>query len=152
MNAAEIMTREVITVTPDLPVMDLARLLTERRISGVPVLEEGILVGIVTEGDLVDRIKKIHLPTLITLLDAVIPIAGERQYESDLRKATAVTVADIMTTEVTVVEENTPLQEIATILAEEHISLVPVVDGDRLTGIIGKRDIIRGMIKRPSEI
>ncbi|MBF0145521.1 MAG: CBS domain-containing protein [Magnetococcales bacterium] len=147
MKAADVMIRDVITVSPDMPVMALARFLTERKISGAPVLEDGYLVGIVTEGDLVDRIKKVHLPTLITLLDAVIPIAGERQYENDLRKAAAVTVRDIMTTDVTVVEENTSIQEIATILAEQHISLLPVVHDNHLTGIIGKRDIIRGMLQ-----
>ncbi|MEO5329601.1 MAG: CBS domain-containing protein [Magnetococcus sp. THC-1_WYH] len=146
MNAADIMTREVIAVPPDMTVMDLARLLTENKISGAPVLENGRLVGIVTESDLVDRIKKIHIPTLIVLLDAVIPLAGERQYENDLRKAAAVNVADIMTTDVTVVEENTELADIATILAEQHVSLLPVVHGRQIRGIIGRRDIIRGML------
>ncbi|HIJ83311.1 MAG: CBS domain containing rane protein [Magnetococcales bacterium] len=147
MKAADIMVRDCVTVSPDMPVMELARLFAEQKIGGAPVLENGRLVGIVTEGDLVDRVRKIHLPTLITLMDAVIPIFGERQYESDLRKAAASTVEDIMTAEVTVVEENTELEDIATILGEEHISLLPVISGDRLVGIIRKHDIIRGMLQ-----
>lgn len=146
MKAKEFMTREVVTVPPEMPVIDVARLLTEKRISGVPVVGEVGLMGIITEGDLVDRVKRVHLPTLVTILDAVIPLAGEHRYEEDLRKMAAATAADIMTTELTAVDEEAELEEVATLLSEEGASLLPVLRGDELVGIIGKRDIIRTMI------
>lgn len=146
MNAMDIMVRDVVTVSPEMPVQRLAYLLTEKKISGAPVLENNRLVGIVTERDLVDRVKKIHLPTLITLLDAVIPIAGERQYENDLRKVSASTVGDIMSTPVTVVEGSEELSQVATLLSEGGVSLLPVVENNHLVGIIGKRDVIRAML------
>ncbi|MBF0436108.1 MAG: CBS domain-containing protein [Magnetococcales bacterium] len=148
MQAIDIMMRDVITVSPDMTVKELALLLMEKKISGAPVLDgDGRLVGIVTEKDLVDRARKIHLPTLITIMDAIIPVFGERQYQNDLRKMAAVLVQDIMTENVTAVEESAELQEIATILDDEHISLLPVIRGEKLVGIIGKRDIIRGMLQ-----
>ncbi len=146
MKAKDIMTREVISVPPEMSVTDLARLLTEKKISGVPVIGEVGLMGIITEGDLVDRVKKVHLPTLVTILDAVIPIAGEQRYEEDLRKMAAATAADIMTTELSVVEQDDDLEEVATMLSEEDVSLLPVMDGETVVGIIGKRDVIRTMV------
>ncbi len=146
MKAKDIMTREVISVPPNMPVTEVARLLTDKKISGVPVIGEVGLMGIITEGDLVDRVKKVHLPTLVTILDAVIPIAGEQRYEEDLRKMAAATAADIMTTELSVAEEETDLEEVATVLSEEDVSLLPVMAGENVVGIIGKRDIIRTLV------
>lgn len=146
MKAKEFMTREVISVPPDMPIQALARLLTEKKISGVPVIGEVGLMGIITEGDLVDRVKKIHLPTLVTILDVVIPVAGERRFEQELRKMAGSTAQDIMTTEVAVVEEDASLEEVATLLSEDHVSLLPVLQGEAVVGIIGKRDIIRAIL------
>lgn len=146
MKAKDIMTTDVISVSPDMPVLALAKLMATNGIRGVPVMDGGLLVGIITEGDLIDRVKKIHLPTLITILDVAIPIAGEHQYEEDLRKAAARTAEDIMTRELVVVEEDAPLAEVATALSEDHASLLPVMRGDEMVGIVSKSDVIRGMI------
>lgn len=146
MKASEFMTRDVIVVPPELPIQDLAKLLTDKQISGVPVVGEVGLMGIITEGDLVDRVKKIHLPTLITILDVVIPVSGERRYEEELRKMAGSTAQDIMTTEVTVVDEEAELEEVATLLSEKEVSLLPVLRGDAVVGIIGKRDVIRAIL------
>ncbi len=146
MKAREFMTREVISVPPEMPIQELAQLLTERKISGVPVIGEVGLMGIITEGDLVDRVKRIHLPTLITILDVAIPVAGERRYEEDLRKMAGSTARDIMTTEVVVADEEMDLSDVATLLSEENVALLPVLRGDTVVGIIGKRDIIRAML------
>ena len=146
MQAKEFMTHDVISVPPEMPIQELAHLLTEKKISGVPVIGSVGLMGIITEGDLVDRVKKIHLPTLVTILDAVIPIAGERRYDEELRKMAGSTAQDIMTTEVAAVDEETELEEVATLLSEEKVSLLPVLRGDEVVGIIGKRDIIRAIL------
>jgi CBS domain-containing protein len=151
MEAREIMTSDVISVSPDISVLDLARLMTKKEIRGVPVIDGDILLGVVTEGDLIDRVKKIHLPTVVTILDTVIPIAGEHQYQEDLRKAAARTAADIMTTELVVVEEATSLSEVATALSEDHASLLPVMRGEKVVGVISKSDVIRGILKESGE-
>ncbi|MBF0097523.1 MAG: CBS domain-containing protein [Magnetococcales bacterium] len=146
MKASDFMTREVVSVPPDMPIQEVAQLLTERKISGVPVIGAVGLMGIITEGDLVDRVKKIHLPTLITILDVVIPVAGERRYADELRKMAGSTAADIMTSEVVVADEEMELADVATLISEEKVALVPVMRGDDVVGIISKRDIIRAML------
>lgn len=146
MKAKEIMTRSVISVPPEMSVQEVAQLLTEKKISGVPVISSFGLMGIITEGDLVDRVKKVHLPTLVTILDAVIPISGEMRYAEELRKMAGSTAEEIMTTEVSVVYEDTELEEVATVLSDDDVSLLPVMRGDTVVGIIGKRDVIRGML------
>ena len=154
MKAKEFMTHDVISVHPEMPIQELARLLTTKKISGVPVIGEFGLMGIITEGDLVDRVKKIHLPAMVTILDVVIPIAGERRYEEELRKMAGSVAQDIMTTEVAVVDEEAELEEVATLLSEDDVSLLPVLRGDAVVGIIGKRDIIRAILvehETPSE-
>lgn len=147
MKAKDFMTREVISVGPECLVGTLAKLMTEHNISGVPVVEEGVLVGIVTEGDLVDRVKRIHLPTILTILDMVIPIMGEHQYEEDLRKMGATTALDIMSDGAVTVDEEMELADVATILSEQHVPLLPVLREDELVGVISKRDVIRAMLR-----
>jgi CBS domain-containing protein len=146
MEARKIMSKKVISATPKMPVLDLARLMTKNGIRGVPVIDDGVLVGIVTEGDLIDRVKKIHLPTVITILDTAIPIAGEHQYQEDLRKAAGRVVEDIMTSELVVVEESASLSDVATAFSEDHASLLPVMRGDDVVGVISKSDVIKGML------
>ena len=147
MQARDIMTRDVVTVGPEMPVKDLARLLVERGISGAPVLDpSGVLVGIVTEKDLIERNKRLHLPTVISLFDAVIYLESERHFKEELRKMSAATVADIMTREVVTVTEETPLTEIATIMSERDKDLLPVVRDGKVVGSVGKADMVRAMV------
>lgn len=149
-RARDFMTRQVVTVEPGMPVSELAGLLASKRISGVPVMENERMVGIVTEKDLIDRVKKVHMPTVVTILDAVIPIAGEQQFEEDLRKMTAVTVGEIMSSPVEVVEGDDDISGIATIMSEKGLSLLPVSENGELAGIIGRRDVIRALSESKS--
>ena len=85
---------------------------------------------------------------LVTLFDAVIPVVGERRYEKELRKMAGTTAQDIMTTEVVVADEEMALEEVATLLSDDEVSLLPVLRGETVVGIIGKRDIIRAILAR----
>ncbi|HKJ87952.1 MAG TPA: CBS domain-containing protein, partial [Gammaproteobacteria bacterium] len=110
---------------------------------------ENRLVGLVTDSDLVDSNKRIHLPTMITILDTLIPISGFKQYEEDLRKATATTAGDLCTRDVDYVGPEADLSEVATLLSEHHIHLVPVLDADqKLLGVVTNTDIIRALSRR----
>ncbi len=146
-QAKEVMTREVITVGSELPVKELARLLIRHHISGVPVVnEEGNLIGIVTEKDLIDSNKNLHLPTVVTLFDAVIYLESEKHFKEDLKKMAASKVEDIMTHEVVTIEEETTVREIATIMSEKGKNTLPVVRDGKVVGIVGKADIVRTMM------
>jgi CBS-domain-containing membrane protein len=148
LKAKDIMTRDVITVTPETGIEELAKILIEHKISGTPVVNErGELIGIVTENDLISRNKRIHIPTFIRLFDAFIMLERPSKIEEEIKKMIATTVKDICTKEVITVTENTPIEDIATIMAEKKVHLIPVVDGKRVIGIIGKVDIIKALAK-----
>ncbi len=148
LQAKDIMTREVITVEQQTSVKDLARLLIKNNISGVPVVNaEGTLCGIVTEKDLISRDKKLHLPTVVTLFDAVIYLESEKHFKEDLKKMAASTVEDIMVSEVETILEETTLREIATLMANEGKDLLPVLREGKVVGIVGKADVVRSTIE-----
>lgn len=149
-KASEIMTRNPVTVTEATGVQEVAEVLLESQHHGVPVVdEENRLVGLVTDSDLVDSNKRIHLPTMITILDTLIPISGFKQYEEDLRKATATTAGDLCTRDVDYVSPEADLSEVSTLLSEHHIHIVPVLDEEqKLLGVITNTDIIRSLSQR----
>lgn len=94
----DIMTTPVITVRPELGVKELASLFREKRLGGVPVVnDDDNLVGIVTEGDLMAMDADVPLPHYFELLDSIIYLGSRKKYEEQLRKASAATVADLMT-------------------------------------------------------
>jgi CBS domain-containing protein len=151
LKAKDIMTKDVITVRPDATVEDLARLLMEHNISGVPVVDDAKkIVGIVTENDLIRKNKRLHIPTVVRLFDAYI-LLGSSKAEEEIKKMAATTVADIYTKEIVSINEETSLEEIATIMAEQHIHLLPVLSDNTVVGIVGKADVVRSMTNEASK-
>jgi len=145
LKAKDIMTEEVITVKPETTIEELARLLMKRQISGAPVVDDkGKIVGIVTENDLISKNSRLHIPTILRLFDAYIPL-GTSKMESDIRKMAASTVEDICTKEIITVDEEASVEYIATIMTEKRIHILPVVREGKLVGIIGKKDLIKGI-------
>lgn len=143
-KASEIMTKEVITVSPETPVQQLAQILSSNGISGAPVVDSvGTLLGVVTESDLIDQNKKVHIPTVVSILDSFFFLENPEKMELEMRKMAGATVADIYTTPPITVSEDTPIDEIATIMSEKNIHTLPVVTDGQLKGVIGKKDIIK---------
>lgn len=147
LTARDIMTPDPVTVTRDLSVTEAAKLMAERRIGALPVVEEGKLVGIVTEGDLIMRDVKVEFPTYIHLLDGFImyPPATAR-FEAELKKAVGATVGDVMTPDPVAVQADTPVSDVATLMVDRDIGKVPVLDGEQLVGIVSKSDIVRSLV------
>ncbi len=146
-TAREIMTKDVITVTLETTVQELAQLLMENSIGGAPVLDgSGLLLGVVTESDLIDQKKKIHIPTMVTLLDSIFYLENPDKMAQEMKKFAGTTVGDILSKSPLTVDENTPLEEIATIMAEKQVHTLPVMKDEKLIGIIGKKDIIKTLI------
>jgi len=149
LTAKDIMTRDAITVRTTTTIEELARTLMEHKISGVPVVDDaGGLIGIVTENDLISQNKRLHIPTVMRLFDAFIMLESPGKIEKEIKKMTAITVNDIYTKEVITVTEDTPVQDIATIMSEKKVHLIPVVEGKKILGIIGKIDLIKGITGR----
>jgi CBS domain-containing protein len=147
LNASDIMTTEVMTVKEETPLKELAEIFYENRINGVPVVDdEGLLIGIICESDLIRKDKKLHIPTVVALFDAVFYLESSKNIEKEIKQISATTVSDLFTREVVTVDEKTPIDEIATIMTQKKIYTIPVMDGERLVGIVGKGDVIRTFI------
>mgnify|MGYP001576788584 CR=1 FL=1 len=148
LKAKDIMTTNVITVKPSTTIEELSKKLMEHNISGVPVVnDEGDLLGIVTENDLISRNKRLHIPTVMRLFDAFIVLESPGKIEKEIKKMTATTVGEICTKKVMTVTEDTAVEDIATIMSEKKVHLIPVVVGKKIRGIIGKIDLIKGIAK-----
>lgn len=147
LNASDIMTTEVITVTKDTSLKDLAKILFEKHINGVPVVDDaGSLIGIICESDLIQKDRKLHIPTVVAIFDWILYLENPKNLEKEIKRINATTVEDLYTKEVITVDEKTPLDEIATLMAQKRIYTIPVMDGDRLVGIVGKADLIRTLV------
>jgi len=145
LKAKDIMNTAVITVTPDTSVEELGRLFIEKGVSGVPVVDEQQqLVGIVTENDLIRQNERFHIPTLLRIFDAFIPLQGSASIEAEIKRMSASKVSEICNKKVITVDLETTFQDIATIMSEKGVHLLPVMSSGRLVGIIGKMDMIRG--------
>jgi len=147
LSAKDIMTKEVITVSPEMEIARAAALLLEKGINGVPVVDEtGGLVGLLCQSDLVAQQKKFPLPSLFTLLDGFIPLTSMKHLEKEVQKITATTVADAMTPSPVTVAPETSIEEVGSIMADKHFHTLPVLDGGKLVGIVGKKDVLKTLI------
>lgn len=143
-RAAEIMKKDVITLRPEMSVEEAGRVFIEHNIGGAPVVDDaGNLYGIVTENDLIARDKRLHIPTILRIFDAYIALGSTSAMREELRKMAARTVKDIMTADVISVTEDTPLEELATIMTEKGVHLLPVVKGTRLVGVVGRHEVLK---------
>ena len=147
-TAQDLMTTEVITVSSDTPISDVARIFTEQHISGVPVVDDKQrIIGIVTASDLIFQNKRYTVPPVITILDSFFFLDSPEKMERELKKIAGATVADVCSAPVTTIKPDTPLDEIATLMTEKKIHTLPVVDATgTMVGIVGKKDIIRTVL------
>ncbi len=142
--ARDIMTTSVITVTPDTPVEEIARTLVTWRISGVPVVEvDGRIVGIVSEGDLMRRTESGTEPYASWWLAGFFnPESAAVRYEKSKGKV----ASDVMTTDVTTVDEETKVGKIAELLERREIKRVPVTRDGKLVGIVSRANLLHGLV------
>jgi CBS domain-containing protein len=137
----------VVTVKLDTTIKALSRLLVDHKISGAPVVDDdGLIIGIVTEHDLIRQNKRLHIPTVLRIFDAFF-VLDQADLDEEVKKMAATTVRDICETNFTAIHEETRLDEIATIMSEKKIHLLPVVENRKLVGIIGKSDIVSALAR-----
>lgn len=146
LTAVEIMTKEVITVDLEMGVEELARLLWENKIGGAPVVDsQGQLLGVVTENDLIDQNKKVHIPTVLSILDSMIFLESPNKLDQEIKKMTGTKVGDIYSPHPITVSESATLEELASIMADRKVHTLPVTKDGKLVGIIGKSDLIKAL-------
>ena len=147
LTVKEIMTTDLITVTPQTDIIKAARLLLENRINGVPVVDEAEqLQGILCQSDLIAQQKKMPVPTLFTFLDGFIQLTSVKQIEQQTRKMVALTVADAMTPNPVTVQPDSTIETVAALMVDNNFHTLPVVEHGRLVGVIGKEDVLRTLV------
>ena len=152
MRAKDIMTVNVVTVTPDTMVPEIAELLLSRNISGVPVVDgKGAVVGVVSEGDLIQRENNgaagsRHTSWWLRLFGDSSETVGQYIKTHGMR------ASDVMTRDVQTVDVDTPTGDIARIMAERHIKRVPVLSDGALVGIVSRSNLLRGVVTRESPV
>ena len=146
LKAKDVMTTNPITVTPDMEIINAAKTLLENRINGVPVIEKGKLVGILCQSDLISQQKKFPMPSLFTFLDGFIPLQSNKDIEKTVKKIAATVVRDAMTLNPVTVTPDTDIEEIAGLMIDKNFHTIPVVEKNKLVGIIGKEDILNTLI------
>ncbi|MGN6032412.1 MAG: CBS domain-containing protein [Thermomicrobiales bacterium] len=135
-------------VGPDDAIAVVARTLADNRITGVPVIEDGKIIGIITETDLIAREADVDVPTPVPFLDAIFMADAGPEFGEELRKVLAVNARQIMTAPVFNIKNYATLNQAATLMIDEGISTIPVVNDDlELVGIVTRSDIV-GVIAR----
>ena len=146
-TASDIMQKDLPVVTPETTIEALGRLfIKNKNISGLPVVEEdGTLIGVVTEHDLISRNSKIHIPTMLRLFDAFIPLDGFKAFEDEVKRISAKIVGDVCSKEPITVGPEATLEDLATLMTDKNFHHIPVVEGDKLLGMVTQHDLLKGI-------
>ncbi len=145
MQIKDVMSKNVITVSTDDPVEKCAKLLQEKNISGLPVVDkEGRLVGMITEGDLIRRASRIEAPGYLEILGGLIYLGSPKKFVDELQRAMTLEVGKMMSKNVITVNPGENLEKAATLMVNNNVNRLPVVDDDgALIGIVSRRDIMK---------
>lgn len=146
-TAKDIMTTPVITIRPEADVTEAARLLLDKQINGLPVVDTlNNLVGILCQSDLVRMQKSLPIPSLFTLWDGFVPLSSAALLETEVKRIAASKVSEAMTAKVVTIPPDMGLDEIAALMVDKKYHTLPVVENGRLIGIVGKKDILKTLV------
>jgi CBS domain-containing protein len=148
MKAKEIMSQNVITIGKDTTIEEIAHLLIEKNISGVPVVNgENKVIGMVTQKDLLYKDVEPHFPPVVEMLGGLIFLGGVKHYNEELKKLVATKAEDIMTEKVVSIDEEAEVERAAELMVEKDINRIPVLKDGNLVGIIGRSDMVKYIAK-----
>jgi CBS domain-containing protein len=148
MKVRDVMTPEVVVVAPETPLRDVAGLLTERRISGVPVVVDGGCVGIVSEADFLPK-QLSHSPSARTPLDWIF---GDHLDPEEARRRAAATAAEAMSAPPVTITPDASLHEAAGVMVDNAVNRLPVVLDGKLVGILSRADLVRAYLWADTDI
>jgi CBS domain-containing protein len=146
MQVREIMSSPAITVGPTTKIRDVARIMREHVISGVPVVDgSGDLLGVITEMELIARNAPVHEPRYLAVLSALIPVNIEeyRQYKEQLGQALAINAADLMRDEIETIAPDALIEEALEVMLNPEVTMLPVVENQRVIGVVTRTDLVR---------
>jgi CBS-domain-containing membrane protein len=150
MNVKDVMTPHVLAVSPDESVIVAARLMLEKKISGLPVVDDSEkLVGVVTEGDFLRRAEtgtKRHRPRWVEFF------LGPGRLAEEYVQFSGRKVSDVMTPDVRIVTLDAPLEDVVRLMERHHIKRVPVVEGGKIVGIVTRANLLHAMASFVHEV
>ncbi len=149
LRVGDVMETDWPTLGPESTVEEAIKFFAEERVSGAPVVEDGRLVGIITEGDLIFQDADVKAPGFLDILGGIVPLGDTDEYRREALKSAGVTVGEVMTDEPVTITPEATLAETATIMAERRKKILPVIEGGRLVGVITCMDILTLHVIRP---
>ena len=148
----EIMRTDVPIVAPDDSVARVSRVLSDSNLPGVPVVEDGAVIGIVTDKDIIQREASISSPTVVPFLDAFFVLDAGRDLDDELQRVLATSARDLMTEPVINIRDSATLEETATVMLDMGVSVLPVLDdANALVGIVSRHDLVNVIARLESD-
>lgn len=146
LTARDIMTQKVASVRPETTLKELAQIFIETRYSNLPVLDaEDNLIGMISETDLIEQQKPLHIPTVMALFDWVFTLGSEKDFKDQVDRLTAATVGELCRREPVVCRPQETIHELAALMSRHKVHLLPVVEAGKMIGVVSRLDMIRGM-------
>ncbi|MBI2056381.1 MAG: CBS domain-containing protein [Candidatus Sungbacteria bacterium] len=146
LSVTDIMTKEVISIAPNAPISDAAKILAEHRFDGVPVIDaSNVLVGILTEYDMVSS-AAIHLPTLQTVLQNLKVFQKDKsQFQKEVQEISSLKVEDVMNKDPLTLAENATYEEAVKAFKDHHrVNPIPVIDTKKhVIGVVSRYDVLK---------
>lgn len=141
------MTRDPIVVQRETPLQEAIQILAEKRISGIPVVDDGSkLVGIISETDLMWQETGVTPPAYIMFLDSVIYLQNPATYERELHKVLGQTVGEVMSKNPIAISPEQTVKQAAQLMQERNVHRLPVINSaNQVVGILTRGDIVRAM-------
>jgi CBS domain-containing protein len=142
------MTTDVVSFRPDEPITEAMQRLVDNEVDAGPVVDaDGKVVGMLSTGDLIVQESQLHYPTVINILGGLIELPSlKKHFEHELEQAVAVDVEDAMNPKPVTCGPDDTVEVVATLMHDNDVSRVPVVDDGKLVGIIARGDILRAII------
>ena len=146
----DVMTTKVLTFKPEDKVQEAAETMAERSIGGAPVVDDnGEVVGMLRDDDLIVSDVRLHMPTVISVLGAYLELpSSASRFDKEVRKAVGATVGEVMSENPETCGEDETVEQVATVLHEHNLSRLPVVRDAKLVGIVSRGDILREIVKK----
>jgi CBS domain-containing protein len=149
MLVRDVMSTAVVSATPAMPLLDLAALLAEREISGVPVVDEtGAVIGVVSEGDLLMKQLGAAQPERGLFHSVFRPLLSG----DELRRRAATSVREAMTSPAITIEANRPVRDAATLMVERNVNRLPVIEDGQLVGMLTRADLVHAYLQRDDDV
>ena len=146
LTARDIMSKDVVSVSTETSLKELAKIFVETRYSNIPVVDDdGKLLGVISETDLIEQQKPLHIPTVMALFDGVFYLNSEKRFKAEVDRVTATTVGELYQKEPITCSPEMTTRDLAALMSQHKVHLLPVLEEGKMIGVVARLDLIRVM-------